>query len=77
MDAREVNFIASCPWEGGFIFSPKKQSKGHGIRNGNLGQRGLRRGGAGFGVLPPGNYGSQAKADEKTNYEGNHFFFSQ
>lgn len=47
---------------------------------GNLGQWGLGLGGAGFGALPPYNYGSQEEADEsadeKTNYEGNHFSFS-
>jgi hypothetical protein len=46
---------------------------------GNLGQWGLGLGGAGFGALPPCNYGSQEEADEsadeKTNYEGNHFLF--
>ena len=61
--------------------SPAKNNQsGVGSGMDNLGQWGLGLGDAGFGVLSPCNYGSQEEADEgadeKTDYEGNHFSFS-
>jgi len=81
MDARELNFIGSCTLAGEVHIPPQKNNQsGVGSGMDNLGQWGLGLGDAGFGVLSPCNYGSQEEADEgadeKTDYEGNHFSFS-
>jgi hypothetical protein len=79
MQEREISSEAA-PWQAKSTFPRKNNQSGGGSGMGNLGQWNLGLGGDGFGALSPCNYGGQEEADEsadeKTNYEGNHFSFS-